>query len=119
MTEPDFSKNSDGLIPAIAQDWQTGRILMQAYMNREAWLATLASGKATYWSRSRQELWVKGATSGHFQTVKQILIDCDLDSVVLKVEALGGKACHLGYASCFFREVTPDGSLRLIENLQD
>jgi len=105
MLELDFSKSADGLIPAIAQDWQTGEVLMQAYINREAWEKTLATGKATYWSRSRQELWLKGATSGHYQLVKQILVDCDLDSVIFKVEALGGKACHTGNRSCFYREV--------------
>ena len=116
MLELDFSKNGNGLIPAIAQDWQSGEILMQGYMNRQAWEATLATGKATYWSRSRNELWIKGATSGHYQLVKQILVDCDLDSVILKVEAIGGKACHLGYRSCFFREVTRDGELKMLDN---
>lgn len=109
----DFAKNPDGLVPVIAQDWKTGEILMQAYLNQEAWNATLATGKATYWSRSRKELWVKGETSGHLQIVHQILVDCDLDSVIFKVEALGDVACHLGYRSCFFREVTrPDAQLR-------
>lgn len=115
MIELDFSKNNHGLVPAIAQDFRSGEILMQGYMNRQAWEATLSTGKATYWSRSRNELWVKGATSGHFQLVRQILVDCDLDSIVLKVEPVGGKACHLGYRSCFFREVTPDGDLRILE----
>lgn len=105
MLELDFSKNPDGLIPAIAQDWKSGEVLMQAFVNREAWEKTLSTGKATYWSRSRKELWVKGATSGHYQLVRQILVDCDLDSVIFKVESLGDKACHLGYRSCFFREV--------------
>ena len=113
MMQPNFSKSPDGLIPAIAQDYLTGEILMQAYLNAEAWETTLKTGKATYWSRSRQELWVKGATSGHYQIVHQILVDCDLDSVVFKVESLGGVACHEGYRSCFFREITlPDGEIR-------
>jgi phosphoribosyl-AMP cyclohydrolase len=113
MQKLDFSKNPDGLIPAIAQDWQSGEVLMQGYINREAWEMTLKTGKATYWSRSRKELWVKGATSGHYQIIKQILVDCDLDSVIYKVEALGGVACHLGYRTCFFREILPEsGEMR-------
>jgi len=104
MREPDFAKRG-GLLPAIAQDAKTGRILMVAYMNREAWQATLATGRATYWSTSRDELWEKGATSGHVQHVREILIDCDADAVVLKVDQIGGVACHKGYASCFFRRV--------------
>ncbi len=114
MTQLNFSKNADGLIPAIAQDWQTGQILMQAYINQEAWEQTLATGIATYWTRSRQKLWVKGETSGHLQKVKEILVDCDLDSVIFKVEQVGGVACHEGYPSCFFRRVNPDGSLTVI-----
>jgi phosphoribosyl-AMP cyclohydrolase len=104
MPEPDFEKRG-GFLPAIAQDAKTGQILMVAYMNREAWQATLATGRATYWSTSRDELWEKGATSGHVQHVREILIDCDTDAVVLKVDQVGGVACHEGYASCFFRRV--------------
>ena len=104
MPEPDFAKRG-GLLPAIAQDAKTGQILMVAYMNRKAWQATLATGRATYWSTSRDELWEKGATSGHVQHVREILIDCDADAVVLKVDQVGGVACHEGYASCFFRRV--------------
>ena len=102
MPEPDFDKRG-GLLPAIAQDVQTGQVLMVAYMNRAAWQHTLATGKATYWSTSRNALWVKGETSGHVQHVRELLVDCDADAVLLRVEQVGGVACHEGYASCFFR----------------
>jgi phosphoribosyl-AMP cyclohydrolase len=108
MPEPDFAKRG-GLLPAIAQDAETGQVLMVAYMNREAWQATLESGHATYWSTSRNELWEKGATSGHIQHVREILLDCDADAVVLKVDQVGGVACHEGYRSCFFRRVDDGG----------
>jgi phosphoribosyl-AMP cyclohydrolase len=108
MPEPDFAKRG-GLLPAIAQDAATGQILMVAYMNRESWQATLATGHATYWSTSRNELWEKGATSGHIQHVREILLDCDADAVVLKVDQVGGVACHEGYQSCFFRRVEDKG----------
>ncbi|MBN1381155.1 MAG: phosphoribosyl-AMP cyclohydrolase [Deltaproteobacteria bacterium] len=104
MIEPDFAKDN-GLVPAIAQDYETKDILMLAYMNREAWLKTLETGKATYWSRSRKQLWLKGETSGNVQMVKEILIDCDEDTILLKVEQVGGAACHMGYRSCFFRRL--------------
>ena len=107
MPEPDFEKRGE-LLPAIAQDAVSGQILMVAYMNREAWRHTLATGHATYWSTSRNELWVKGETSGHLQRVREIFVDCDADAVLLKVEQVGGVACHLGYASCFFRRVEGD-----------
>ena len=100
----DFKK-SDGLVPAIVQDDETGEVLMLAYMNEEAWKKTLASGKAHYWSRSRQKLWLKGGTSGHIQEIQSIYVDCDLDTVVLKVHQVGGAACHEGYPSCFYRKV--------------
>ncbi|NMA42692.1 MAG: phosphoribosyl-AMP cyclohydrolase [Oligosphaeraceae bacterium] len=111
MIELDFSKSADGLIPAIAQDYQSGEVLMLAYINREAWEKTLQSGVATYWTRSRQKLWVKGESSGNVQKVKEILVDCDLDTVIFKVEQIGGAACHVGYKSCFYRKVEADGSL--------
>ena len=95
----------DGLIPAIAQDHQTGEVLMLAFMNREAWEETLKTGKATYYSRTRDTLWVKGLTSGHIQLVKEIRVDCDNDTVLLKVAQVGGAACHTGYASCFYQQV--------------
>lgn len=108
----DFKK-SDGLVPAIVQDDETGEVLMLAYMNEEAWNKTLASGKAHYWSRSRQKLWIKGETSGHIQEIQAIYVDCDLDTVVLKVHQVGGAACHEGYPSCFYRKVE-DGELKMI-----
>ena len=106
----DFKK-SGGLVPAIVQDDKTGEVLMLAYMNEEAWNKTLASGKAHYWSRSRQKLWLKGGTSGHIQEVQTIYVDCDLDTVVLKVHQVGGAACHKGYSSCLYRKVE-DGELK-------
>jgi phosphoribosyl-AMP cyclohydrolase len=101
VVEIDFEK-SEGLVPVIVQDHETGDVLMLAYMNQRAWLKTLETGKATYWSRSRNELWVKGETSGHVQIVKEILVDCDADTLLLKVQQVGGAACHTGYRSCFF-----------------
>mgnify|MGYP000302454804 FL=1 len=94
----------DGLIPAIAQDWQTGEILMMAWMNGEALSLTAELNRAVYWSRSRQQLWHKGESSGHVQLIKSIALDCDADVVVLKVEQLGDIACHTGRRSCFYRE---------------
>ena len=110
--ELDFSK-TDGLIPAIAQDYETGEVLMLAYMNSDAWQATLATRRATYWSRSRQELWMKGMTSGHIQIVKEIRIDCDSDTVLLKVAQVGQAACHTGHKSCFYRKVD-NGTLKIV-----
>lgn len=104
MVDIDFKKG-DGLVPVIVQDYETGEVLMLAYMNQNAWLKTLETGKATYWSRSRSELWVKGETSGHVQIVKEILVDCDSDTLLLKVQQIGGAACHTGYRSCFYRRV--------------
>ena len=93
MVELDFSKSEDGLIPAIAQDFETGEVLMLAFINDQAWQHTLETGNATYWSRSRGELWVKGESSGNMQKVKEILVDCDDDAVVYKIEQVGGAAC--------------------------
>lgn len=104
MIELDFSKLG-GLVPAVVQDYQTGDVLMLAFMNKAAWEATLATGQATYYSRSRQTLWIKGKTSGHVQLVKEIKVDCDDDTVLLKVEQVGGAACHTGHKSCFFKKV--------------
>ncbi|HNQ18336.1 MAG TPA: phosphoribosyl-AMP cyclohydrolase [Smithellaceae bacterium] len=104
IIEPNFSKG-DGLIPAIVQDLESRDILMLAYMNRQAWEATLQTGRATYWSRSRQALWVKGETSGNFQMVKNVFIDCDNDTLLLQVEQIGKAACHTGYKSCFYRKL--------------
>ena len=113
MVTLDFAKSADGLIPAIAQDWQTGEVLMLAYINEAAWEKTLATGVATYWSRSRQKFWIKGETSGNVQKIKEIYVDCDLDTVIFKIEQIGGAACHEGYRSCFFRQVEKD-SLKVV-----
>ncbi len=112
MIELDFKK-SGGLIPAIAQDWKTNEVLMLAYINEESWKETLKSGKATYWSRSRNKLWKKGEESGNCQIVKEIRIDCDEDTVIFKVEQIGGAACHEGYCSCFFRRLE-NGSIIVV-----
>jgi phosphoribosyl-AMP cyclohydrolase len=111
---PDFSKG-EGLLPAIAQDAATGEVLMLAYMNRESYDETLQTGRAVYFSRSRNKLWRKGEESGHVQHVKGVYLDCDTDTILLKVEQVGGAACHEGYSSCFFRQVTPDG-LKVVGN---
>ncbi|MDQ2076483.1 phosphoribosyl-AMP cyclohydrolase [Marinimicrobium sp. ABcell2] len=97
-----------GLAPAIAQDSRTGRVLMLAWMNREALALSLSEGRAIYWSRSRNELWRKGETSGHVQVLKEVRLDCDADAIVMQVEQLGGIACHTGRESCFYR-VAQDG----------
>ncbi len=95
--------DSRGLIPVIVQDYQDGEVLMLAYMNRDTLKQSLRTGKATYWSRSRQKVWVKGETSGHFQIIKEIYYDCDGDTILIKVEQIGGSACHTGNRSCFYR----------------
>lgn len=104
MVELDFEKGG-GLLPAVVQDVETGDVLMLAYMNAAAWENTLRTGKATYYSRSRNKLWVKGETSGHVQQVREARIDCDGDTILLKVKQLGGAACHKGYRTCFYRKV--------------
>ena len=106
---PDFSK---GLIPAIAQDEATGEVLMLAYMNEEAWQKTLETGEAHYWSRSRKCLWHKGGTSGNIQKVHSIRLDCDNDTILLRIEQIGDAACHTGRRSCFYRE-WKDGQISL------
>ncbi|HEY6611259.1 MAG TPA: phosphoribosyl-AMP cyclohydrolase [Pseudomonas sp.] len=95
--------NADGLVPAIAQDHKTGRILMMAWMNRESLQLTVDEGRAIYWSRSRGKLWRKGEESGHVQKLHELRLDCDADVIVLQVEQLGGIACHTGRESCFYR----------------
>lgn len=100
MIKIDFKKG-EGLIPVIIQDVSTHEVLMLGYMNREAWRRTLREKKATFWSRSRKKLWLKGETSGHVQEVKGIYLDCDGDALLLKVDQIGGAACHTGYRSCF------------------
>lgn len=107
-TGPNFAK-AGGLLPAIAQDAETGEVLMVAYMNAESYAQTVATGQAVYYSRSRKQLWRKGEQSGNVQQVRAIYLDCDRDAILLKVRQLGGAACHEGYRSCFFRQVTPDG----------
>lgn len=104
MISIDFNKTG-GLIPAIAQDAETGEVLMLAYMNEASFRETVKSGMATYYSRSRQALWKKGETSGHVQVVREIRVDCDRDTILLKVDQKGGGACHKGYKSCFFSRV--------------
>jgi len=106
--------NNDGLVPAIAQDAKTGRILMMAWMNREALKLSAELGHAVYWSRSRNKLWHKGETSGHVQTLHEIRLDCDEDVIVLQVEQIGGIACHTGRESCFYR-VLKDGQWHVVE----
>jgi phosphoribosyl-AMP cyclohydrolase len=108
ISEPDFSRGSNGLLPAVAQDARTHQVLMLAWMNREAFQETCRTGQATYYSRSRGKLWRKGEESGHRQKVLEIRIDCDADTILLLVEQQGA-ACHEGYASCFFRTCTADG----------
>jgi phosphoribosyl-AMP cyclohydrolase len=110
MIEPgalaqDIKWNEQGLVPVITQDWQSGEVLMLAWMNREALLQTLAEGRVIYWSRSRGKLWRKGEESGHIQHLKELRIDCDADTVLVKVEQVGGIACHTGRRSCFFQRL--------------
>ena len=109
----------DSLVTAIAQDVTTGQVLMVAHMNREAWDETLRTGRAVYFSRSRERLWRKGEESGNIQHVREIYVDCDGDAVLLKVDQIGGAACHEGYPSCFFRQVTPEGLKMVAERVFD
>jgi phosphoribosyl-AMP cyclohydrolase len=115
---PEFP-GPESLITAVVQDVASGQVLMVAHMNRDAWNETLATGRAVYFSRSRARLWPKGEESGNYQNVKEIYVDCDGDTVLLKVEQIGGAACHEGYPSCFYREVTPDGLKLVAERLFD
>jgi phosphoribosyl-AMP cyclohydrolase len=108
----DFDRGN-GLIPAIVQDWKSGEVLMVAYMNEESWGKTRETGKACFWSRSRKKLWLKGETSGNVQIVKEVFLDCDNDALLLKVEQVGGAACHTGHRSCFYRRVA-DGRLEIV-----
>jgi phosphoribosyl-AMP cyclohydrolase len=105
MNGPDFSKTE--LIPVIAQDDETGDVLMLAYMNREAYDETLKTGRVCYWSRSRSKLWRKGEESGNVQEMRSVYFDCDADTLLVKVRQIGGAACHEGYRSCFFRRIDP------------
>jgi phosphoribosyl-AMP cyclohydrolase len=104
--------NADGLAPAVAQDAASGEVLTLAWMNREALTRTVETGEAVYWSRSRRTLWYKGATSGHFQKVVEIRIDCDADAILLRVESIGGVACHTGRRRCFFQRLEGEGNAR-------
>ena len=114
----DFEK-SGGLVPAVAQDATTGQVLMLAWMNRQAFEETLRTGRACYFSRSRNRLWRKGEESGHVQEVREVFVDCDADTILLKVKQVGGAACHEGYASCFFRKVDGDALRIVAERLFD
>lgn len=108
MEKPNFAKGN-GILPVVVQDAQSLKVLMLAYMNEEAWERTIKTGKAHYWSRSRQKIWQKGETSGHFQEVLEILVDCDMDTILIKVRQHGGAACHEGYESCFYRRFDGKG----------
>ncbi len=113
MVTIDFAKG-DGIVPVIIQDYDTNDVLMLAYMNQEAWDKTLSTGKVHYYSRSRNRLWLKGETSGHTQDVKAVYIDCDTDTILIKIHQHGGAACHEGYRSCFFRERNGGDNWRVI-----
>ncbi len=108
MLRPDFVK-CGGMVPTIAQDIKSGDVLMLAYMNEESYDETLKTGRAVYYSRSRNKLWRKGEESGNVQKVHGVFLDCDADTILIKVEQIGEAACHEGYKSCFFREITPEG----------
>ncbi len=108
VVSPNFERGG-GLLPAIAQDADTGDVLMLAWMNAESYAETLATGRAVYFSRSRNKLWRKGEESGNVQQVEAVFIDCDADTILLKVRQIGGAACHEGFKSCFFRRITPRG----------
>ena len=113
--KPDFDKG-DGLLPAIVQEYETGEVLMLAYVNQEAWARTLETREAHYFSRSRKAIWHKGGTSGHVQKIREIRVDCDFDAILYKVEQIGGAACHKGYKSCFFTRVE-DQKFEICENM--
>ncbi len=112
--QPDFKKGN-GLIPVITQEYGTNEVLMLAYMNRDAFEETLKSGRATYFSRSRGKLWKKGETSGNMQFIKEIRLDCDNDTILIKVDQKGGAACHMGFKSCFFKKTDNNGSFKAVE----
>ncbi|WP_028575628.1 phosphoribosyl-AMP cyclohydrolase [Desulfonatronovibrio hydrogenovorans] len=113
--KPDFAKGN-GLLPAIVQEHSTGQVLMLAYVNQEAWNRTLETGEAHYYSRSRDCIWHKGGTSGHVQKIKELRLDCDYDTILYRVEQVGGAACHKGYKSCFFTRVQ-DGRFEVCEKI--
>ena len=109
----DLKFDANGLIPAVVQDWKDGTVLMVAYMNRASLLKTVRTKKATFWSRSRSKFWIKGEQSGNVQKVKSLHYDCDGDCILLKVDQVGGAACHTGYRSCFFRKLTTKGTAKV------
>ncbi len=109
MTMPDFEKQG-GLVPVITQEYKTGDVLMLAYMNKDSFLKTLETGKVCYWSRSRNKFWLKGEESGNFQILKNMYIDCDNDTILVKVEQVGDVACHTGERSCFFRKFNKESN---------
>ncbi|MBW1721300.1 MAG: phosphoribosyl-AMP cyclohydrolase [Deltaproteobacteria bacterium] len=113
MIRLDFAKGN-GLLPAIVQDRATGKVLMMAYINDESWRKTLETGETHFWSRSRQELWHKGGTSGHVQKVREIYVDCDDDTVLFVVDQVGGAACHTGYETCFHKKIGPRGEVTVV-----
>ncbi len=113
MIELDFTKGN-GLLPAVVQDYHSGTVLMLAYISKASWEKTLETGEAHYWSRSRQEIWHKGDTSGHIQKIKEIWVDCDRDTVLFRVVQKGGAACHTGYESCFHRRLDPSGEAIIV-----
>lgn len=112
---PDFRRGIDSLLPAVAQDAETGEVLMLAWMNQQAWQETLTTGQVTYWSRSRQAFWRKGETSGHRQQLVEARIDCDGDTILIRVRQAGA-ACHDGYRTCFYRAVESDGRVHVVED---
>ena len=118
MLAPDFDKTG-GLVPAIVQDHQTGEVLMLAYMDPQAWQRTLDTGRAHFYSRSRDKIWQKGESSGNVQQVESVRLDCDADTILLRVRQLGGAACHTGYRSCFYRELGPEGTTICSEQIFD
>jgi len=118
MQEPNFDKRG-GLVTVVTQDANSAEVLMVAYMNRAAWERTLATGQACYFSTSRQQLWLKGESSGNVQEIQEIRVDCDADAVLLKVRQRGGAACHEGYKSCFFRTVDSAGWHVVAERVVD
>jgi len=113
MVDLNFEKGN-GLLPAVVQEFGTGKVLMLAYINRASWDKTLETGEAHYWSRSRQEIWHKGGTSGNVQKIKEIYVDCDNDTVLFKVEQVGGAACHTGYETCFHKQVGRDREITIV-----
>jgi phosphoribosyl-AMP cyclohydrolase len=113
MVELDFEKGK-GLLPAIVQEFRTGKVLMLAYINRASWEKTLETGEAHYWSRSRRAIWHKGGTSGNVQKIKEVYVDCDSDTVLFKVEQVGGAACHTGYETCFHKQVGRDREITIV-----